>query len=242
MNKSSGATPKTLFISDLHLLANRSHAHCHFEKLIGVASGASDLILGGDIFDFRWSRFETGAESVQAAGRWIDELCLACPDCRIYYVLGNHDHYGPLIEHLETEHERRSNFDWRPYWLRLDDNIFLHGDAADRFMDEESLQRRRAAGINESRRHVFRHKLYDGVVATRLHVPIPAIVHRPRKAARRLTHYLNEIGQGPDSGVRNVYFGHTHLPLRNFEYEGLRFHNSGSTIKGLGFEIIEVEG
>ena len=32
-----------------------------------------------------------------------------------------------------------------------------------------------------------------------------------------------------------VYFGHTHCPFENIDDEGVRFFNTGSAIRGMGF-------
>ena len=48
--------PKCFFVSDLHLFANRSNAHRYLEEIARAASRAEVFVLGGDIFDFRWSR------------------------------------------------------------------------------------------------------------------------------------------------------------------------------------------
>ena len=47
---------KCYFVSDLHLFANRSNAHRYLEEIALAASQAEVFVLGGDIFDFRWSR------------------------------------------------------------------------------------------------------------------------------------------------------------------------------------------
>jgi UDP-2,3-diacylglucosamine pyrophosphatase LpxH len=78
-----------------------------------------------------------------------------------------------------------------------------------------------------------------GDVLTRLHKPFPHLVYSKRIVARRILSYLDEIGQGPESGVCNVYFGHTHKHMTNYAYGGLIFHCGGAPIKGLKFRILE---
>ena len=63
------------------------------------------------------------------------------------------------------------------------------------------------------------------VVLTRLHKPVPHLVYARRIVVRRIYQYLESIGQGPATGVRDVYFGHTHRRLSNYRYRGLIFHN-----------------
>jgi UDP-2,3-diacylglucosamine hydrolase len=56
--------------------------------------------------------------------------------------------------------------------------------------------------------------------------------------AERLVHYLDHVGHGRDSGVTDVYYGHTHVAVRDFRYEGISFHNSGAPMPRLGFSIL----
>jgi UDP-2,3-diacylglucosamine hydrolase len=52
---------------------------------------------------------------------------------------------------------------------------------------------------------------------------------------------LTEIGHGRDTGVRNVYFGHTHLPMSDYVYRGVAFHNGGASIHGNPFHILRAD-
>ncbi len=46
---------------------------------------------------------------------------------------------------------------------------------------------------------------------------------------------------GIAEGVTDVYFGHTHLDFVDYEYGGVRFHNTGSSIRGLRSRVLRVE-
>jgi UDP-2,3-diacylglucosamine hydrolase len=124
--------------------------------------------------------------------------------------------------------------------VRLGNSIFLHGDVADRdYHTAESLAADRQEWLYARRRGPFLSKLYDVVVLTRLHKPFPHLVYSKRVVAQRILSYLDQIGQGPESGVSNVYFGHTHKHMTNYAYGGLVFHSGGAPIKGLKFRILE---
>ena len=58
---------------------------------------------------------------------------------------------------------------------------------------------------------------------------------------KKLLFYLKSAGHGPGDGVRDVYFGHTHKPVLDYTYDGVRFRNGGATVKGLRFHILELE-
>lgn len=227
------------FLSDLHLLTSRSRAHEHFDTMLSVAGKADALILGGDIFDFRWSLHRSVEDSVAVAVEWLEVLCDQCKNCHVHYILGNHDFYGPFIEQLEGWLVDRDNFSLHPYYLRLGSNIFLHGDAADKRMSGAEFEERRRENLAEQMRGPWMNALYDAAVRSRLHVPVPYVAHRKSRVSSRLLHYLRDISHGPEHGVRDVYFGHTHAPLSDYAHGGLRFHNSGAMIHGTRFQILE---
>jgi UDP-2,3-diacylglucosamine pyrophosphatase LpxH len=229
---------KCYFVSDLHLFANRSNAHHYLEEMAEAAAGAEVFVLGGDIFDFRWSRIAI-LRSVQMAARWLRELAASCPQCQFHLVLGNHDYHQALIDQLATLVTEVPNLSWHRYYLRLGSSIFLHGDVADKTMDAQGLAEAREEWLDERRRGPFLSALYDVVVMTRLHKPVPRLVYAKRIVVRRILKYLESIGQGPHDGVRDVYFGHTHRRMSNYHYRGLTFHNGGAPIKGMKFRIIE---
>lgn len=226
------------FVSDLHLFANRSNAHRYLEEIVRTASRAETFILGGDIFDFRWSRLPT-RRAVQRAMEWLAELTASCPQCRFHLVLGNHDYHQVFIDRLAMAETGMANLAWHRYYVRLGTSVFLHGDVADKEMNAQTLAEAREEWLDSRRRGPFLSALYDVVVLTRLHKPMPHLIFSKRIVVRRILKYLESIGQGPGSGVRDVYFGHTHRSLTNHYYRGLRFHNGGAPIKGVRFRILE---
>ena len=231
---------KCYFVSDLHLFASRSNAHCHLDAIAHVASHAGTLVLGGDIFDFRWARIPTH-KAVDRAAHWLAELTGHCPNCRIHFVLGNHDYHQLFIDRLTAAAPDWPNFAWHRFYLRHGASVFLHGDAANGEMTAQKLAESREGWLDAERRSPWLNTLYDMVVLARLHKPMPRLLFSKRLVVHRIFSYLEDIGQGPASGVRNVYFGHTHTRMSNYHYHGLRFHNGGAPIKGLKFRIIEAE-
>lgn len=230
---------KTYFVSDLHLFSSRSQEHRYLEEILVKAAAAERFVLGGDIFDFRWSTMASHEETVVRAIHWLRELTTGCPDCRFHFVLGNHDYHELFIERLDHLYHRLANLSWYPFYLRLGSAVFLHGDVVDRRMNAQKLLDRRARWLQRRQRGRAANRLYDWAVSGQLHRPVVHLARRKRTVARRILHYLDEIHEGPSTGVRNVYFGHTHLALADYEYGGLTFHNGGAPIKGLHFRIIE---
>ncbi len=226
------------FVSDLHLFANRSNAHRYLEEIAQAASHAGVFVLGGDIFDFRWSLLPL-QRAVQRATDWLEELAQSCPKCHFHLVLGNHDYHQGLIDRLIKMESQVHNLAWHRYYIRLGSSVFLHGDVADKEMDAQMLAEARDEWLDSRRRGPFLSALYDVVVLTRLHKPMPHLIFSKRIVVRRILKYLESIDQGPRNGVRDVYFGHTHRKLSNYHYRGLTFHNCGAPIKGVKFRILE---
>jgi UDP-2,3-diacylglucosamine hydrolase len=233
---------KTHFVSDLHLFANRSLGERYLHAIAQKAAAADNFVLGGDIFDFRWSRRKTIRHSVGEAIQWLDDLAEECPNCHFYYLLGNHDCHEMFTGELARLEGAVDNLSHHHFFVRLGSSVFLHGDVADEHMDAEMLADSRRKWMHPKKRGYLLSGVYDVVVATRMHLPIPYVVYPRRVVAGRILTYLNAIDQGPASGARNVYFGHTHRAMADYEYGGLVFHNGGAPIKGMKFRILEAVG
>jgi UDP-2,3-diacylglucosamine hydrolase len=234
--------PRALFVSDLHLFARRSEAPHYLDAIRRRAALATTFVLGGDIFDFRWSTLATTREAVDAALEWLDQLTTQCPDCHVHYLLGNHDYHSRFIGGLAELAPGVRNLSWHKYYLRLGSSVFLHGDVADRRRaTPQTLSDARSRWLYDDRRGPVRHRMYDLAVRAGLHRPLPYLVHPKRRVAKRILRYLEQIGQGPHSGVRRIYFGHIHRRLSDYRYGGLTFHNGGAPIKGQHFRILEAE-
>ena len=211
-----------------------------WERLVRAASRAEAFVLGGDIFDFRWCRVPI-LKAVDRASHWLEELTASSAGCQFHLVLGNHDYHQAFIDRLVELERRVSNLAWHRYYVRLGSSVFLHGDVANKEMDARMLTEYRDKWLDRRRRGPLASLLYDVVVLTRLHKPMPHLIFARRIVVRRISRYLDSIGQGPQSGVRDVYFGHTHRRLSAYRYRGLTFHNGGAPIKGVKFRIIEAK-
>ncbi len=66
------------------------------------------------------------------------------------------------------------------------------------------------------------------------------MIGMPRPCAMRIANWLQADSGSLTDGVTDVYFGHTHRDFADYEYDGLRFHNTGSTIRGLSSRMLEV--
>jgi UDP-2,3-diacylglucosamine hydrolase len=233
--------PKTFFASDLHLFSRRSQAPRHVTALHAAAARASQFILGGDIFDFRWSQFPSSEETTSHAVRWLDEFVGAHPHVDFHFVQGNHDCNRRFVAALDKYRLTRPNLSLHTYFHRSGKNVFLHGDAADHpEMCAGRLTQRRDHWSHDESRSRVRHVLYGLAVTARLHRLAGKVANPRRRVVHRILGYLNRIEQGPASGVDHVYFGHTHDAMQHYRYGGVTFHNPGSPMPGLKFNILEV--
>jgi len=231
---------KHFFISDLHKFSRRSHADRHEAAIHHAAARAQTFVLGGDIFDFRWSTHPSLDSSIDAAVKWLEELSMLNAACDFHYVLGNHDFNMPFMERLDAFAESQANFTWHRYFHRIGDCMFLHGDVADGGVSHEELIAARDVSHHDRQPHAIRHYMYDFVVQLRAHKAVAKSMNRKQKVASRIYTYLQDIGHDAGNGLRHVYFGHTHVPMGGLDYEGLKFHNGGSTIKFMDFRILDV--
>lgn len=228
------------FVSDLHLLAARSSAAKYLEAVRAAAARCRIFVFGGDVFDFRWARTPLKCAAGEAAD-WLRELAAACPACQFYYLLGNHDYHEAFIERLVELDRDVANLTWNHDCLRLGTKVFLHGDVLGRRVTAESLIERRTRPRRHRIRETWEHQVYDLTVFAGLHKPVPYFIHPTRVVVRKIFRYLQRSGHGPESGVRDVYFGHVHRVLSDYRYRGVRFHSGGASIRGLRFQIVEFD-
>ena len=233
---------RSYFVSDLHMFSRRSQAAEHEEALQQAAGKAKTFVLGGDIFDFRWSMLPSTEATVGAAIRWLDALVGAHRTCDFHFVLGNHDCNSRFVDALDRYARKQPNLEAHPYLLRIGKAAFLHGDVVDHpeMCAARLRHRRQHWSRDEQRRGPVKNMLYDWAVQARLHSLCGKVVHPKQKVARRILGYLDRIGQGVESGTEQVYFGHTHQSLSAYRHGDVVFHNPGAPIAGLDFRIVEV--
>jgi UDP-2,3-diacylglucosamine pyrophosphatase LpxH len=228
------------FVSDLHLFARRSEAPRYAEAIRTAARRSAVLVLGGDIFDFSWSTLPSLSATVEAAFHWLQRLAADHPQCQIHYLLGNHDYCRPFLDYLEQHSGMIPNFAWHHFYLRLGANAFLHGDVVEKNTGtHERLLEYRSHWLHRPLAGKFSRGAYEVVHRAHLHRPLAYLLHRKRHVARRVLAYLENAGEGPETGLRHVYFGHIHRRMFNYRYRGVTFHNCGAPIKGLRFRILE---
>jgi UDP-2,3-diacylglucosamine hydrolase len=225
-----------VFISDLHLLTRRSVAPAHWQQLLPELRQSDLLVLGGDIFDFRWSTHGDLLRSTQAAKEWLQSALEVNQKLRIIYLLGNHDCLPSMQAMLQTLATEVPRFCWTEQHLALDQCLFLHGDVLDAGISPNALAAYRSKFSDQHReRGDLAHRMYDLVVASRIHSVPAKLIHRPLRVMKRLSDYLQSLDLTAEQGIHQVYFGHTHQPLAGVAYKEQLFFNPGSGIRHLPF-------
>ena len=65
---------QSYFVSDLHLFCNRFDGERHWDAIRQAASEAHTFVLGGDVFDFRWTTMSSIEEAADEAIRRLQGL------------------------------------------------------------------------------------------------------------------------------------------------------------------------
>jgi UDP-2,3-diacylglucosamine hydrolase len=223
------------------LLAHRSQAQRHQPVIFDAVRRAERVVLGGDIFDFRWSMHADERASLAAGQRWLETLFTLNPAAQFHYVLGNHDCLASWTSRLDRLAGHHAGFAWHEYYLLLNSTIFLHGDAADRFVSHPRLVRRRQRWARVQQAARPRHWAYAAAVRLRMHQLPGRLWHSPRRTARRIEHYLQSLNLSGDPPITQVVYGHTHRPVDGYVHQGVRYFNGGAPLSGTDFRVLEVQ-
>jgi len=230
-----------LVISDLHLLARRSVGESLLGRIQPQLERCEVLVLNGDTFDFRWSTLDSEAASIAAAIAWVEEWAARFAGREMHFIEGNHDCLGEFRERLDALALTLPQVQVHEQVLRLGDQLFLHGDCANRKMDTDAMASFRQGWRVDKPRGRFSAAMYDFVDKTGLCGQFHRRFFPQGITVARVAHFLDHACPEWRESASDCYFGHTHLPFRDHEHEGVRFHNTGSGICGMGFQPLEFE-
>lgn len=228
--------PFGVFVSDLHLFSRRSVGNERFAKLTESCHKAQTLVLGGDIFDFKWSTCGTHQQSIDAAQRWLEEVHNQWSG-NILFLPGNHDCQPDFLDVLSNLTGQLDRFTWQAHHAQLDDCLFLHGDVLDAGCHLPSIERYRSRFHHRQPRSLMANRIYDLVVQLRVHRTIPNLRHNAAVTVRKLHGLLAELEEYPRR-IRRVFFGHTHVRVDGFSRNGVQFFNPGAAIKHIDFRPV----
>ena len=218
------------------MFARWSRPDEYLVRMRHAAFDADFFVLNGDIFDLRWSILPGVQATIEAASDWLREFTAAHPNCTVYYVLGNHDAYEGLAARMEHLSGEVDNFQWRPAYLRIGDVLFTHGDLFWHDSRNPFQRTLHTSATRITRAIGWVYHLIHTIQATRL---VHAI-WSPRRCARHIAKSLSGVPEHLTRGITDIYCGHTHVAVSDFEYEGIMFHNTGSGIKGLRCNMCKV--
>ena len=228
-------------LSDLHVFCGRSRAESYSEAIDNAIGRADRCVLAGDIFDFRWTVYPTIEETAEQAVRWLDSLVKRFPQCHFHYVLGNHDCVQAFLEVLLPRAEELPNLDIHEHGVRIGDTLVIHGDAVHRLMTHADYLEFRRRWRTDQKKGPWINRLYSLSSAIRFTQMLHRLAFPTSRTLDRLLAYLDAVGEGPETGVRTVCFGHTHLAIHNRLHRGVCFHNAGAAMPGLRFGVIELD-
>lgn len=240
----AGRTRETtggLFISDLHLFSQRSIGQAYWNQNKDRILAAKTIVLGGDIFDLRWSQLGSLNATIDAANAWIEAAIASNPRASWVYLLGNHDCHPRIAAILESLAGQHQNFAWSSTVWKIGKSVFLHGDVLDGERHTGGLDAYRKSFHEDRQKGRIGNLLYSAVIETRLHGLVPRLRHAQKKTCRRLICYLERQSEGFLDDIDSIYFGHTHIPMDGFRYSRFRFYNAGSGIRHLKLIPTEFE-
>jgi UDP-2,3-diacylglucosamine hydrolase len=235
INNCPSHSVRGIAVSDLHLFARRSAGDEYLNSLRAELTSANILVLNGDIFDFRWSTLPSIEVTASRAMEWLQALHADYPTCEIHYVLGNHDCPAFFRERLEELAKSLDRFKWHEFGVRIGTALFVHGDCTHRMMDPAALRRFRNDWDNDRRHGRWMTKAYLAVDRLGITRAAHQYYFPRRTTVKRAMHYLDSAKPDWRINTLDCYFGHTHQPFSNYEHGDIRFHNTGSAIRGMGF-------
>lgn len=212
------------YLSDAHLFAGGLQDKTTFACLarLQMAMENSQLVvLNGDIFELPFSRLGF-SRTVARAVSTLDYLLTAYPKVEMNYVVGNHDGDPVFVSELQKLAKRHHNFQVSEKYLLLEGKIASHGDlmAKDQIMRETEFKpqfswKRFISEVQLEGQQFLKTLDYDK--------------YNPKDWSGRVNTHLEKHWPGIYGSVNEVITGHTHVPYEEYEHNGKKYTNSGTT-------------
>jgi UDP-2,3-diacylglucosamine pyrophosphatase LpxH len=235
----SAIPQRLVFISDLHLQSSRSCAEQHRELIAKSISAVDMCVWGGDLFDFRWSRY--GETAIDHAIDWLETWYQQFPHVQFVFLTGNHDAHAPFAEALSAYSMDRDRFHADLECLRVGDTLLLHGDVIEGDGSTEAFLKYRSDWEGKPVAGSAANRAYDIAIAARLHRAAAMAAHRKRSTSIRLLRWLSHQPEALSDGVERIVFGHTHRRIDGESVGGVTFYNGGAAIRHLPFHPVTIE-
>lgn len=228
-----------IFISDLHLFSSRSDPTKIPNAAMKRRPGDECVVLGGDIFDFKWSQHGGLGSTTKIALDWLQELLERTGEGKIIYLPGNHDCHPEFLRRLEDLSASHTRFSMQEHHCQIGDCLFLHGDILDAGVEDGSLLAYRSKFHHVEPKPAVLHRFYDLAVLARVHKAVPHLRHRPSTTCEHLLASLDTFEIPDRNRVRKVFFGHTHVAIEGLVVGATTFHNPGAALKHVRFQASE---
>ncbi len=220
-----------VFVSDLHLFSSRSDADSNVQRLSEFQSESQCIVLGGDIFDLRWSRKGGLQPTTDAALAWLYQLLDQTGQSRILYLAGNHDCHPQFAKAMQSLSEECQRFHWFEHALQIGDSLFIHGDILHAEPYSGGLSSYRAKHHQHESPHPLLNQAYDLAVSMRLHKAVARLGNSPKSTCARLQSLVKGLPPQCEHRVRRIFFGHTHVSIPGLELGDQTFFNPGAMLK-----------
>jgi DNA repair exonuclease SbcCD nuclease subunit len=220
-----------VFVSDLHLFSPRSAADRVHRQLSEFCNADQCIVLGGDIFDFRWSDRGSRQETLQAAREWLEELLVGTGNSQVLFLPGNHDCDAEFLLGLSQLAAKEPRFHCYDHHAQIGDSLFLHGDILDAKGAVQGLSAYRSKFQHAHPQPQISHRAYDLAVGMRVHKLVPLLRHPPQLTCQRLWDMIQTLPLERDLKVQRVFFGHTHVPIHGLELAEVEFYNPGASLR-----------
>ena len=229
MNTTPGE--KGFVISDLHIFSCVSLYERYLPVLEAAAAHYKVVVLNGDTFDFKRSRFSNHATTTHHAIEWLTAFLERHPNTTFFYLLGNHDCNDLFVAELTILAQRVKNVTIIADVLQIGACLFLHGDVCDLPIGVHDISQVRDRYRSAPRSLT---SIVFAQIITHLRLNVAEYLrHRRQTLSERIMQYLRSVHPEKIGSVACIYFGHTHVPFKDFAYDGIKFNNTGSAIRGL---------
>ena len=219
--------------SDLHMFSFVSEWERRMPSIEQGCRKANIVVMNGDLFEFKRSRFPTRDETVSAAVAWLKTLVEMFPQVKFEYLLGNHDCAEDLVRALRGLADGYHNLRITDDFLVLGKNLFLHGDVCDSGPSREALAALRTR-YSSTQRSLTSIAFAELVTRTRLNA-VEYLRRKPETLAAAISAYLSNVAPELHGRIERIFFGHTHVPFTGFKHAGITFENTGCAVHGLGW-------
>ncbi len=223
--------------SDLHIFGCNSLYEALLPIFYQQATRHPNIVLNGDTFDFKRAPFKSSLETSKHAVAWLYDLCQRASGSSIFFILGNHDCHETFVKALQAASSALPNLRMAREQLRIGTCLFLHGDAIDLADEMPEITHVRSC-YSQVEPHWSARACAELITRLGLN-KFEYLRHSPTRVAQKILKYLRATQPNSLEGVRQIYFGHTHVPIDHFEYDDFIFYNTGSMIRGLRWNPLE---